>query len=184
MKCFGHHVTHQKQNLWDTKQSSNKKDVLCSTFSNKKEVISALKGRIRRSNLRHFREGVQIEMCCSLVRSNLSLKSSPTAATVPNVNKLPDRMGEATRITMCYLSTSQLTNPSESSELLESMLYFSWPGESLDGIYLSHDWPKFLSDAFLHCMIFVSHIINEKIILTSSPFCLSEIISRPNSFSK
>lgn len=71
MKCFGCHVAHHKQNLWDPKESSNKKDVLCSSFSNKKEAISTLEGRIQRSNLRHFREGVQIETCCSLVRSNL-----------------------------------------------------------------------------------------------------------------
>lgn len=90
MKCFGCHVAHHKQNLWDPKQSSNKKDGLCSTFSNKKEVISALERRIQRSNLRHFREGVQIETCFSLVRSNLSLRSSLTTATVPNANKLPD----------------------------------------------------------------------------------------------
>lgn len=50
-----------------------------------------MEGRIQRSNLRCLREETQIEMCSSLVRSNLSLKNSPTTATVPNVNKLPDR---------------------------------------------------------------------------------------------
>lgn len=54
MKCFGCHVAHHKQNLWDPKQSNNKKDVLCSALSSKNEVISALEGRIPRSNLRPF----------------------------------------------------------------------------------------------------------------------------------
>lgn len=71
MKCFGCRAAAHKQNLWDPNQGSNKKDVLCFMFSNK-EVISALQGRIQRSNLRHLREGAQRD---TLLFSKLQFKS-------------------------------------------------------------------------------------------------------------